>query len=159
NGKIDRQALPAPNVARPSNIAFVPPRDALEGALANLWETMLRVHPIGVHDNFFELGGDSLSALQVIVRVEESFGKGLPPRAVFESPTIAQLAAIMRQDQAPGSSWSFLLKLQTGLGSKSIFCILYSGGFKNEFFSYTALAPLVGRDYSFYAVLAQGTDG
>src|SRR5262249_49175149 len=42
---------------------------------------------------------------------------------------------------------------------KSIFCILYSGGFKNEFFSYTALAPLVGRDYSFYAVLAQGTDG
>jgi amino acid adenylation domain-containing protein len=158
NGKIDRHALPAPEQIRLSGVTFVPPRDALEGALTNMWEAMLRVNPIGVLDNFFDLGGDSLAALQVLVQVHETFGKSLAPSALFQSPTVEQLAAILRQDKAP-ESWSYLVKLQSGKGPKSIFCILFSGGFKNEFFSYASLAPRVGRDYSFYGVMARGTDG
>ena len=68
-------------------MAFVPPRNALESALTNMWKTMLHVHPISVSDNFFELGGDSLAALQVLARVEDAFGKSLPPAALFRSPT------------------------------------------------------------------------
>jgi thioesterase domain-containing protein/acyl carrier protein len=158
HGKVDRQALPAPEKTRPSGVPLVPPRDALEGALANMWETMLHVHPISVLDNFFDLGGDSLAALQVIVGIEEAFGKNLPPGSLFQSPTIEQLAAILREDKAP-ESWSSLVKLQTGKGLKSIFCIMYSGGFKNEFFSFASLARHLSRDYSFYGVMARGTDG
>jgi amino acid adenylation domain-containing protein len=167
NGKINRQALPAPQQTRPDGVTIVPPRDAIEAALTRMWETMLQVRPVSVLDNFFDLGGDSLAASQMITRIEQEFGKTLPPRAVFQSPCIEQLAVALRQDKAP-ESWSSLVKLQSGKADKTatsgkermpIFCILYSGGFKDEFFSYASLAPHIGRDFSFYAVLAQGTDG
>ena len=158
NGKVDRQSLPAPEQTRSSAVAFVPPRDALESALTNMWETMLHVHPISVSDNFFELGGDSLAALQVLARVEDAFGKSLPPAALFRSPTVEQLASMLRQEGAP-ESWSSLVRLHSGEGKKPVFCILYDGGFKNEFFSFARLASQVGADYSFYAFMARGTDG
>jgi acyl carrier protein len=158
NGKVDRQSLPAPEKVKPPAAAFVPPRDAIEGALTNIWESMLHVHPIGVAHNFFELGGDSLAALQMILRIEEAFGKELQPAELFRSPTIEQLAAILRQDSAP-HSWSSLVKLQSGVCRQPVFCILYAGGFKNEFFSFARLAAQVGTDYSFYALIARGTDG
>jgi amino acid adenylation domain-containing protein len=158
NGKVDRQSLPAPEKVKPPAAAFVPPRDALEGALTNMWETMLHVHPIGVAHNFFELGGDSLAALQMILRIEDAFGKELQPAELFRSPTIEQLAAILRQHSAP-NSWSSLVKLQSGACGQPVFCMLYAGGFKNEFFSFARLAAQVGTDYSFYALMARGTDG
>ncbi|CAG1017413.1 hypothetical protein BURC_02063, partial [Burkholderiaceae bacterium] len=61
NGKLDRKALPAPEVVRPAlDHAFVPPRTPQEKILADLWAEVLRREPIGVHDNFLELGGDSI---------------------------------------------------------------------------------------------------
>src|SRR5688572_10228232 len=54
---------------------------------------------------------------------------------------------------------SCLIRLQRGEGGASVFCFLFSGGFRREFSSYTRLAPVVGRDYSFYGVIARGTDG
>ncbi|WP_366934966.1 non-ribosomal peptide synthase/polyketide synthase [Pyxidicoccus fallax] len=94
NGKVDRKALPAPDLSaaggRPD---FVAPRTPTEAQLANIWSAVLEVERVGVHDNFFELGGHSLMATQAISRMRTAFGVELPLRDLFESPTLETLAA------------------------------------------------------------------
>ncbi|HKH46212.1 MAG TPA: amino acid adenylation domain-containing protein, partial [Thermoanaerobaculia bacterium] len=92
NGKVDRQALPAPDLARPERAAsFAAPRDATERALARIWGEVLGVGEVGIHDNFFALGGDSILSLQIISRAGQE-GLRLSPRQIFQHPTIAELA-------------------------------------------------------------------
>ena len=93
NGKIDHQALPAPNQARPAlEEVFVSPRTPTEEMLAGIWATVLGVEEVGVHDNFFDLGGHSLMAVQVISRLRDALQVEVPVRALFEAPTVADLA-------------------------------------------------------------------
>jgi hypothetical protein len=101
NGKLDRRGLPAPDPARPSlGAAYVAPRTPLEEVLAGIWAQVLGLARIGVHDNFFELGGHSLLATQVIARVRDACQLDLPLRRLFETPTIAELAVAIVQQQA-----------------------------------------------------------
>nr|QEO74622.1 Beta-ketoacyl synthase [uncultured bacterium] len=79
---------------------YVPPRDEVEQTLARIWEGLLGVSPVGVHDNFFELDGHSLLATQVISRVREHYRIELPLRSLFESPTVAGLAARVEEARA-----------------------------------------------------------
>jgi amino acid adenylation domain-containing protein len=90
NGKVDRRSLPAP--ATESDGDTTTPRTPTEELLANIWAEILRVRAVGLHDNFFDLGGHSLLATQVVSRVRETFHVELPLRALFETPTIAELA-------------------------------------------------------------------
>jgi amino acid adenylation domain-containing protein len=93
NGKVDRQALPAPHQSRPElATAFVAPRTAVETALAGIWAEVLGAERVGIHDNFFELGGHSLLATQVMSRLPGTFHVELPLRSLFEAPTVAALA-------------------------------------------------------------------
>ena len=93
SGKIDREALPAPEASRAaSEQAYEPPETELELALAELWTEVLEVDEIGIHDDFFALGGHSLKATQVLLRVRDAFGVELPVRRFFEQPTIAGLS-------------------------------------------------------------------
>jgi amino acid adenylation domain-containing protein len=96
NGKVDRDALPEPEWDR-SNAAdeFVAPRSDTERRIAGIWISLLSVPVIGVNDNFFALGGHSLIAMQVMSRLRDAFGVALTLRAIFDSPTIAQLAAVV----------------------------------------------------------------
>jgi len=71
---------------------YVGPRGPLEKAMADIWQTVIGVKPIGVFDDFFELGGHSLLALQLLTRVRDVFQTELPMQAVFEAPTVAGLA-------------------------------------------------------------------
>ena len=71
----------------------VPPRTPLEGELLSIWEEVLDRRGFGVEDDFFALGGHSLAAAQVVARVNDILGLDLPPDTVFESPTVAELAA------------------------------------------------------------------
>ena len=101
NGKVDRKALarmepPAPGPAR--NNA---PRDGCEQRLAEIWKELLGGETPGIHDDFFDLGGHSLLAARLMAKVEEAFGLQLPMALLFEAPTIAQLAAIVRGDSLP----------------------------------------------------------
>jgi non-ribosomal peptide synthetase component F/aryl carrier-like protein len=93
NGKLDRQAMPAPDRAQPEEgREAVAPRTLGEEMLTELWSEVLRGRPFGVHDNFFELGGDSLQAVQLVSRVRTVFGVELPVRSLFSNPTVAGLA-------------------------------------------------------------------
>ncbi|MBW3570415.1 MAG: amino acid adenylation domain-containing protein [Gemmatimonadetes bacterium] len=92
NGKVDRRALPAPPVRR-EDAAAAEPRTEVERALAAVWTEVLRADRVYLNDSFFDLGGHSLLATQVVTRVREALGVELPLAAVFEAPTLAELAA------------------------------------------------------------------
>jgi natural product biosynthesis luciferase-like monooxygenase protein/amino acid adenylation domain-containing protein/non-ribosomal peptide synthase protein (TIGR01720 family)/FkbM family methyltransferase len=100
NGKLDRRALPAPELGRPQE-ALTAPRTPFEELLAGLWQELLGIARIGVHDNFFALGGHSLLATQLISRLRETFPVKLSLRSFFETPTIAGLAAFAEEAGQP----------------------------------------------------------
>ncbi|MEH1976432.1 MAG: amino acid adenylation domain-containing protein [Nostoc sp.] len=100
NGKINRRALPAPDVdQRNLEVDFVAPRTPTEQELATIWLEVLKLKQVGIHDNFFELGGHSLLATQVISRLIEAFYLNFPLRYLFENPTIAELAQKVNAQQ------------------------------------------------------------
>ncbi|MEA2692845.1 MAG: hypothetical protein QOJ16_2232, partial [Acidobacteriota bacterium] len=103
NGKLDQPALPVPDLSRRDRGAATPPRTPIERALAEIWGEVLgiEVAGIGVEDNFFELGGHSLLATQVVSRVRSTLTVDLPIRRLFETPSIAGLAA--RIEELPHS--------------------------------------------------------
>jgi acyl transferase domain-containing protein/acyl-CoA synthetase (AMP-forming)/AMP-acid ligase II/acyl carrier protein len=72
--------------------AYVAPENEVQQAIARLWEEFLGIEGIGIHDNFFTLGGHSLVGTQLILRIRQKFNIHLPMAALFESPTIAELA-------------------------------------------------------------------
>lgn len=101
NAKVDRKALPVPEtVTSAPDGKVMEPRNPIEQALVEIWTEVLGVKSIGIHDNFFDLGGHSLSAMQVIVRLQERFSVELPVASLFEAPTIAELAALVMPPQA-----------------------------------------------------------
>jgi amino acid adenylation domain-containing protein len=93
NGKLDRKALPLPEHTRITQPDYVAPRNVVEEILADIWGEVLKMDQVGVADDFFELGGHSLLATQVISRAREALGVNVELRQLFESPTIAELAA------------------------------------------------------------------
>ena len=93
SGKIERRALPAPLSRETRNIAtdLIPPRTASEEVLTAIWSDVLGLEKVGIHDNFFALGGHSLSAMQVIARLRETFKVELPISCLFDYPTVVEL--------------------------------------------------------------------
>jgi amino acid adenylation domain-containing protein len=91
NGKLDRKALPAPDFA-PAQERYAAPRTPTEEVLAEIWAETLRLERVGVEESFFDLGGHSLLATRVVSRVRQVFGVEVPLRALFEGPTVAELA-------------------------------------------------------------------
>ncbi|MFN8514748.1 MAG: non-ribosomal peptide synthetase [Chloroflexia bacterium] len=94
NGKVDRNALPAPDAANMlGDDTFVAPRSTLEESVAAILCELLNLDRISVVENFFMLGGHSLLGLQVIARLRDAFAVELPLRTLFDAPTAAGLAA------------------------------------------------------------------
>ncbi|MGI8807424.1 MAG: amino acid adenylation domain-containing protein [Acidimicrobiales bacterium] len=93
NGKVDRQALPAPATRRlRSEAPVAPPRTPTEEALVAIWAEILGVDEVGVDESFFDLGGHSLLAVRTVSRVRDAFGVEVPLRVMFDAPTVAGLA-------------------------------------------------------------------
>ena len=97
-GKIDRRALPKPELSRAElESEYVAPRNELEAELAQLAAELLGMEKVGIYDNFFELGGHSLMATQFISRIKNRYQVNIPLRQIFETPTIAALAEHIQQ--------------------------------------------------------------
>ncbi|BBY45812.1 non-ribosomal peptide synthase/polyketide synthase [Mycolicibacterium celeriflavum] len=91
NGKLDKQALPAPEYQKDGH--FRAPANLTEELLAGIYAQVLGLERVGVDESFFELGGDSLSAMRVIAAVNKSLDASVAVRALFEAPTVEQLAS------------------------------------------------------------------
>ena len=95
SGKVERAKLPAPGLdASRAGAQYVAPRTTIEEVIANIWASVLEVERVGVTDSFFDLSGHSLLATQVVSRVRSALGVEIGVRQLFESPTVAGLAAV-----------------------------------------------------------------
>ena len=91
NGKVDRQALPHPGLARPElHGSFMAPETPDEKMLAEIYSEILQVHPVGIHDSFFELGGDSIRAIQLLARAYQK-GLNITLEQLFQEQTVAKV--------------------------------------------------------------------
>lgn len=97
SGKVDKQALPAPEGRAGVEKEYVAPRTDIERAVAGVVGGLLGLERVGVEDDFFELGGHSLLATQVVSRVREAYGVEVTLRSLFEHPTVAGLAQVIEK--------------------------------------------------------------
>ena len=157
NGKVDRQALPAPGAATVSaDRKFVAPRDRTEKELATIWESLLDARAVGIDDNFFELGGHSLLGVRLFARIEEQLGRKLPVASLFQAPTIRQLAGLI-EEKGPSAACMSLVAIQAGGTKPPIFFVHGAGG--GNLWGYTNLAPLLGSDQPVYGLESRGMRG
>ncbi len=99
SGKIDRKALPAPELDRSGGNEFVAPSTPTEELIAEIWAEVLEIEQIGVFDNFFELGGHSLTGVKLQSRIQDAFQIELPLNKLFEVPTVAELANLIEGEK------------------------------------------------------------
>ena len=97
NGKVDRKALPTPDVADREEIRIIPPETETEKALAQIWEELLG-KAVGIDEHFFMTGGHSLKAMMMSAKIQEVFQKEVPIQVIFEKPTVRSLASYIDQD-------------------------------------------------------------
>ncbi|HTB74377.1 MAG TPA: amino acid adenylation domain-containing protein [Polyangiaceae bacterium] len=152
-GKIDLRALPdAAGTGTAGTI--ISPRDAIELQLVQIWERLLERSPIGVTQDFFDLGGHSLLAVRLIGALRRELARELPLSAVFQAPTVEQLAAALRRESTTGPA-SPLVALQPHGGLAPFFCVHPSGG---NVLCYHELARSLGSAQPFFGLQAEGVD-
>ncbi|WP_405109276.1 amino acid adenylation domain-containing protein [Micromonospora sp. NBC_01405] len=101
NGKVDRAALPAP-APRDAPVGIVAENaaaddDPMVETLREIWQDVLKIPDIGVHEDLFDLGGHSLTITRISGRIQQRLGVEVPLDAFFDTPTIAEIAEIVRQ--------------------------------------------------------------
>ncbi|BCN62366.1 hypothetical protein RE9431_08210 [Prescottella equi] len=97
NGKLDRKALPAPDWSTLGGDGV--PRDEVETELCEVVSEVLHLPSIGIHDGFFDLGGHSMAAMKLVGRVRSMFEVDITIRDVFDAPTVAELAELVRSGE------------------------------------------------------------
>lgn len=156
NGKIDRRRLPTPeemSIKAPKTIQT--PSDELEIKLTWIWQKILGLQAIGTGDNFFECGGHSLAAARLFSEIEKTLGCRLPLAALFQAPTVARLADLIR---AGGwqSAWGALVPLRPNGSKPPFFCVHAVGG---NILEYKDLADHLDSEQPLYGLQAIGLDG
>ena len=149
NGKVDRKALPKPDLDSASDgERYVPPQTQVEADLARIWSELLGVKQVGVQDNFFDLGGHSLLAMSLQTRIEKELGRRLPLPSFFQNPTIAELALVLSSQATPSRRPSLTPLNSRSAGPSLVFLI---GQGSMELYN---LAKLLKEECSLHAVLA-----
>lgn len=143
--------------ARSGDAAVVEGADEIETNLLHWWSDLLGVEKVGLTDDFFDLGGQSLVAVRLFTKIKKTYQVDLGLATLFEARTVRQLAEVLRNQGAKGgaeSSWSALVPLQKGNGTKPIlFCVHGVGG---NVLGYNALVRYLPPDQPFYAIQGQG---
>jgi len=116
NRKVDRNALPAPQIDRTGmETEFVPPQTASEKLLADIFAENFEIERIGIRDNFFDMGGDSLMAVRILAQASEAFNRTIPVEAFLRFPTIEQLANYLHSSEQEESALDLELSSAGGL--------------------------------------------
>ena len=97
NGKLDRRALPAPDLGAYGSRGYKAPSTQIERAVAEIWAQVLRLDRVGVNDNFFELGGHSLLGMKLITRIAAALDIRPPLVTIFQYPTVGEMARLIEQ--------------------------------------------------------------
>ncbi|BCJ50212.1 hypothetical protein Asp14428_16870 [Actinoplanes sp. NBRC 14428] len=117
NGKVDRAALPAPDLRRlATGPAVTPPRSPLERTIATAWAEVLNVSGVGLEDDFFQLGGHSLVATQIVTRLREALGTEIPIGTLLATPTLGAFAAAVQELRESGGAARGLPAIVAGSG-------------------------------------------
>jgi len=152
-GKVDRLALAAVHRSEASSLeAPELPSDPTERTLVAMWAEILGLIAVAATDNFFALGGNSLLAAQLMMRIDRTFGRQLPPAAVFRAPTVKQLAELLRRGRVDALPIGSLVPIQPH-GRRTPFFWIH-GDWSNAF-----LAEYLGPDQPLYGVMHQSLDG
>ncbi|MFJ2766412.1 amino acid adenylation domain-containing protein [Streptomyces sp. NPDC087300] len=156
NGKVDRAALPRPEFG--TSAPARAPHGATEELLAGLFAAELGVAAVGADENFFRLGGHSLLAARLVGRIRSATGHQLGIRALFEAPTVAELALRLTDGsgrQEPGESDAFrtVLPLRATGQGPALFCAHPGGGLA---WCYSALLAHLAPDHPIHGVQARG---
>jgi amino acid adenylation domain-containing protein len=150
NGKLDRGSLPQTESTPRSHVSR-DPRDSIEASLVEIWQRVLKIENCDIDTNFFDIGGNSIAALTLTSQVSRLFGVTLEPRQVFTSPTIAQMAQLLRREE---TCTSLTLVPLSSRGTLSpLYCIHPGGGLIHSFMS---LARQLGIDQPVYGIQAHG---
>ncbi|MFG1653257.1 amino acid adenylation domain-containing protein [Micromonospora sp. NPDC049275] len=156
NGKLDRTALPEPQfAARPTTR---PPRNQVERVIRDVFREVLGVAHVGVEDRFFDLGGHSLLALRVVRRIEERLHRELRVGALFDHPSVAELAAHVEatrheRTSARDEGLRMLLPLRATGDRPPLFCVHPAAG---TGWMYAGLLPHLDPNQPLYALQARG---
>nr|WP_277420394.1 amino acid adenylation domain-containing protein [Xanthomonas bonasiae] len=146
NGKIDRKALPAPDGNSAARVGFEAPQGKHEQALAQVWSELLRVERIGRHDRFFDLGGHSLLAVRMVSHLRNRYGWDVSILRVFETPSIAGLAAALAAQDA--HEYPVVVPLRQGAANAgAVYCIPGAGGRVAAFAEFAAQLGLARNIY------------
>jgi amino acid adenylation domain-containing protein len=145
--------VPRPDI----NVRYVAPRNDTERKLANIWKTFFGLQEVGVTDDFFELGGDSLLAVRIVSKINDTFGVKLPSHALLRETTIEAVARLITGDGSEQSDT--LVCIQEGTvkaGKTPLFLVHPIGG---HVYFYRDLAVALGPEVPVYALQARGLDG
>jgi amino acid adenylation domain-containing protein/FkbH-like protein len=157
NGKLDRKAFPDAGSVLNESASYQHPRDEIESMLAKIWEEVLDTHPIGIRDKFFELGGHSLLAVRLVSRIEEEFSRKLRVAAIFQAPTIEELAEVIRDEGNEAQSKSSIVEIQTRGERPPLFLVHGAGG--GMFWGYANLSRNLGPSQPIYGFRSRALDG
>jgi len=151
SGKIDRRAFPVPGETSETSLSIDQPKDLLERRLLQIWQQLFGINSIGREDNFFDLGGHSLLAVRLAAEIEKLLGWRLPIASIFQAPTIASLAEVLREKDRMAPQRTSLVPLQPD-GSKPPFFFVHGWG--GEVYVFENLARCLTPDQPVFGLRA-----
>lgn len=166
--KVDRKALPKPDLLHLASKEFEPPKTPGEKLLANIWQELLGVERVGIYDDFFELGGHSLAAVQMMSKLKAATGVKLPLSSLFRNSTVQKLALQLngfdkkkqkKEQEAQHMedlNFSSLIPIREQ-GTKPSLYLVHGGGLHVLF--YQNLVKYLDKDQPIFALQARGLDG
>ncbi|MFC9946662.1 amino acid adenylation domain-containing protein [Streptomyces pratensis] len=155
NGKRDEAALRLVEPARAEPTERVAPRDTHERVLAQMLADLLHLPELGVHDNLFDLGATSITAMRLVVLVEERFGTAIPLSDFIVAPTVAELAGRLRSAGTTTTGFDPLVAIRPEGTRPPLFFAHPMGG---NVLCYVPFAKQLPPDQPFYAFQAAGAD-